>query len=96
MRIITINLNGIRSAAGKGFFSNSRMGSREIKELCRITKEGERLLEAAVERLGFSARAYTRVLKVARTIADLEGEADIAPHHISEAVQYRTLDRPIS
>lgn len=80
--------------AGARVFSNSRMTSRQTRKHCKLSKESMRLLETAVERLGLSARAYTRVLKVARTIADLEREADIAPRHISEAIQYRALDRP--
>jgi magnesium chelatase family protein len=80
---------------GKKIFFNSRMGSRQIKKYCEVDSEAKRLLEAAVERLGISARAYTRILKVARTIADLEGVSDIKAHHVSEAIQYRTLDRPI-
>lgn len=78
---------------GKRIFSNSRMTSRHIKKHCEIDNEGKNLLEAAVNNLGFSARAYTRILKVARTIADLESEEKIQPHHLSEAIQYRTLDR---
>ncbi len=78
---------------GKGFFSNARMGPREVKEFCAIGAEGEKLLETAVTRLGFSARAYDRSLKVARTIADLAGEERISPAHLSEAIQYRAMDR---
>ena len=69
------------------------MGTREVKKFCPVDNEGKELLEMAVTKLGFSARAYTRVLKVARTIADLEGEADICAAHISEAIQYRMLDK---
>lgn len=76
-------------------FSNSRLPSRLIKQYCAVTSESERLLETAVNRLGLSARAYTRILKVARTIADLDGSKDISPGHISEAIQYRTLDRQL-
>lgn len=76
-------------------FSNSRLPSRLIKQYCAVTSESERLLETAVNRLGLSARAYTRILKVARTIADLDGSNDISPGHISEAIQYRTLDRQL-
>lgn len=78
---------------GKKIYSNSQMTSRHIKRFCRVDEEGRRLVEMAIDRLGLSARAYTRILKVARTIADLEGEADIKPHHVSEAIQYRSLDR---
>lgn len=74
-------------------FSNSRLPSRLIKQYCEINGQSQKLLETAVERLGLSARAYTRILKVARTIADLEADENIMPHHLSEAIQYRTLDR---
>ncbi len=80
---------------GKPVFSNSRLPQRLIRKYCEIGPDSERLLEAAVDRLGLSARAYTRILKVGRTIADLEGEEKILPHHISEAIQYRTLDRQL-
>ncbi len=76
-------------------FSNSRLSSKLIKKYCGITADSSRLLETAVDRLGLSARAYTRILKVARTIADLEGQECIRAHHISEAIQYRTLDRQL-
>jgi len=76
-------------------FSNSRMSSRDIKTFCEVESDSKRLLETAVERLGLSARAYTRVLKVARTIADLDNEEHLKTAHISEAIQYRTLDRPV-
>lgn len=79
--------------AGRSIFANARMGPKEVKQFCRLPGEAEALLETAVTRLGFSARAYDRVLKVARTIADLEGSDGIATAHVSEAVQYRMLDR---
>jgi magnesium chelatase family protein len=69
------------------------MGPREVKNHCPISAESERLLETAVTKLGFSARAYDRALKVARTIADLAGEERISPAHLSEAIQYRAMDR---
>ncbi len=80
--------------AGRSVFSNARMGPRDIRKYCRTGPEAERLLETAVNKLGLSARACHRVLKVARTIADLEGSADISTVHVSEAVQYRMLERP--
>jgi len=64
-----------------------------LRKHCGITAEGEKLLENAITRLGLSARAHDRILKVARTIADLEATKNIAPKHLSEAIQYRTLDR---
>lgn len=81
--------------AKTGIYSNAQMPLRILKRYCQIDGECKRLLELAVERLGLSARAYIRVLKVARTIADLEGEERIRSHHISEAIQYRTLDRTV-
>jgi magnesium chelatase family protein len=79
--------------AGLGVHVNARMGPREVKRFCPLPSEAERILEAAVTRLGFSARAFVRVLKVARTVADLEGSDAIATPHVSEAIQYRMMDR---
>jgi magnesium chelatase family protein len=72
---------------------NAHMTSRQIRKFCEPDAGGHRLLEVVTEKLGFSARAYTRILKVARTIADLEGNASLREHHIAEAIQYRSLDR---
>jgi magnesium chelatase family protein len=69
------------------------MGTRDIKKYCPVDSEGQKLLEMAVTRLGLSARAYGRILKVAMTIADLAGEDDISTVHVSEAIQYRMMDR---
>ncbi len=77
----------------KGIYFNAHMGAKEIKEFCRIGEDSDRLLKAAIERFGFSARAYHRILKVSRTIADLEGSDSILPHHIAEAIEYRALDK---
>jgi magnesium chelatase family protein len=75
--------------------SNSLMGSREIASFCGLKAESVRLMEVAVERLGFSPRVYHRILKVSRTIADLEGSEQIETAHLAEALQYRVLDRSI-
>uniref|UniRef100_A0A7C4MQE3 ATP-binding protein n=1 Tax=Desulfatirhabdium butyrativorans TaxID=340467 RepID=A0A7C4MQE3_9BACT len=72
---------------------NAHMGSRLIRKHCKLSTEGIALMERAIDRLGLSARAFNRVLKIARTIADLEGKADIETDHVFEAIQYRTLDR---
>ena len=76
-----------------GVYSNGQMKTRHIKKHCGLGPEARSLLETAIERLALSARAYARILKVSRTIADMESSADILPHHLSEAIQYRTLDR---
>jgi magnesium chelatase family protein len=77
----------------KGLFCNADMESKEIKEYCQIDQAGAELLKTAMNRLGLSARAYDRILKVSRTIADLCGSSDIRTEHLSEAIQYRSLDR---
>jgi magnesium chelatase family protein len=69
------------------------MGSRLVAEFCALDARSERTLEQAMETLHFSARAHDRILKVARTLADLEGSRDIREVHLLEAIQYRTLDR---
>lgn len=78
---------------GASFYCNAQMGARELHAHCHVEPGGERLLELAINRLGLSARAYTRILKVARTIADLDDGGAIQAHHVSEAIQYRSLDR---
>ena len=77
---------------GRGY-ANARMPSKRIREHCKLDAAGERTLEAAVSRMGLSARAHDRILKVARTIADLAGGEQISVAHLAEAVQYRSLDR---
>jgi len=75
---------------------NACMSARQMRIACPLDEASRRLLEMAMDKLGLSARAYTRILKVARTIADLEGEENIGASHVSEAVQYRSLDRVMS
>jgi magnesium chelatase family protein len=82
-----------RYHADKKTYSNAQMMPKMIRKYCAITAEGEKLLETAITRLGLSARAHDRILKVARTIADLDTLENIEPRHLSEAIQYRTLDR---
>lgn len=79
--------------AGTGIGSNARIPAGKLRTYCPLSGEAQGLLRAAFERLGLSARGYDRVLKVARTIADLDGSGDILPAHVAEAVQYRSLDR---
>lgn len=79
----------------KGIFCNARMESRDIRTHCRIDADGDNLLKTAITRFGLSARAYDRILKVSRTIADLAGSQEIRAEYVSEAIQYRSLDRAI-
>ncbi len=78
-----------------GIHANARMSARDVRRYCRVDPAGEQLLENAINRLGLSARAYVRILKVGRTIADLAGAEAIQSAHIAEAIQYRSLDRPL-
>jgi magnesium chelatase family protein len=73
--------------------TNSRMGHRQIKKYCPLNPEAKQLLKMAIDELGFSARAYDKILKVARTVSDLAASETILPEHIAEAIQYRSLDR---
>ena len=82
-----------RFAQRPGIYANAHMAPRDIRTFCRVSDGAEALLRTAITRLGLSARAYHRILKIARTIADLDGAAELAPKHVSEAIQYRSLDR---
>lgn len=79
----------------KLIYCNADMGTKELRKFCKIDASSEELLKMAMTRLGLSARAYDRIIKVSRTIADLEGVNNILPQHISEAIQYRSLDREL-
>ena len=76
----------------RGFY-NAQLPTRHIRKLCMLDEAGERTLEMAVRKMGLSARAHDRILKVARTIADLDRAERVAAKHLAEAVQYRSLDR---
>jgi magnesium chelatase family protein len=77
----------------KGMYCNADMQSKEIQRYCKLDAAGEELLKMAINKLGLSARAYDWILKVGRTITDLRGSTDVRPEHVSEAIQYRSLDR---
>jgi len=80
---------------GKRIYCNAQMTPRYLKKYCQIGEDSKALLEQAIDKLGLSARAYTRILKIARTIADLESVEEITAQHIAEAIQYRSLDRTL-
>ena len=82
-----------RFAGSRKIYCNSQMGSREIEQHCRLDDAGHLLLEKGVRKLGLSARAYHRILKIARTIADMEGSVEISSGNVAEAIQYRRFDR---
>ncbi|MCK9211856.1 MAG: YifB family Mg chelatase-like AAA ATPase [Ignavibacteriaceae bacterium] len=84
-----------RFAGLKGIYNNADMGSKEVRQFCQLDTASAELLKMAMTKLGLSARAYDRILKVSRTIADLEKSENILPQHVSEAIQYRSLDREL-
>ena len=82
-----------RYADVESIHCNAQMTTKQLREICIIDDAGKKLLQTAMERLGLSARAYDRILKVSRTIADLESSGEIKNEHLAEAIQYRSLDR---
>ena len=94
-------VNGARSVQQERFrrhkiYCNAQMPSRLLRRFCQLDGDSQRLLEAAIDKLGLSARAYNRILKIARTIADLAGVETLTSSHIAEAIQYRSLDRTLA
>jgi magnesium chelatase family protein len=93
-RVITArDRQALRYEAHPGIYCNAQMSSKLLKEICIISPVGASLLKTAMEKLNLSARAYDRILKVSRTIADLAGSDNILPEHLAEAIHYRSLDR---
>ncbi|HVO72888.1 MAG TPA: YifB family Mg chelatase-like AAA ATPase, partial [Ignavibacteriaceae bacterium] len=95
-RVIAARRIQLKRFAGlKHIYNNGDMGPREVRQFCTLDSAGAELLKMAMTKLGLSARAYDRILKVSRTIADLDSAENILPQHISEAIQYRSLDREL-
>jgi len=92
-RVVAARETQARRFAALRIRTNAELSSREVRRLCALPPDADRLLAAAVSRLGLSARGHDRVLKVARTIADLAGADALATAHVAEAIQYRGLDR---
>jgi magnesium chelatase family protein len=86
-------LQAQRYQSSQGIYCNAQMSSKMLKEICTINTAGQNLLKVAMEKLNLSARAYDRILKVARTAADLSQSESIKVEHLAEAIQYRSLDR---
>lgn len=92
-RVLQAREHQRRRLARQGIFANAQMSAQHIRRYCRIDAECENMLESAMTRQGLSARAYHRILKVSRTVADLYNCAEIEPEHVAEAIGYRSLDR---
>ena len=94
-RVLAARDRQLRRYRDDGVYCNAQLGPKGTREHCRLDESCAVLLEQSIRSLGFSGRAYHRVLRVARTIADLDGAAAIDPNHLAEAIQHRTLDRPV-
>ncbi|MBI5102424.1 MAG: YifB family Mg chelatase-like AAA ATPase [Nitrospirae bacterium] len=94
-RVVNARDRQLARLRGDRIYCNGQMKTRHIKKYCRLKEDAQGLLETAMNKLGLSARAYARILKLSRTIADLDASEGIGSHHISEAIQYRTLDRGV-
>ena len=91
--IVAREIQAERYKDNAGIYCNAQISSKMLKEICVIDQVGHHLLKGAMEKLNLSARAYDRILKVSRTIADLSTSEDIKPEYLAEAIQYRSLDR---
>jgi len=94
-RVIAAREIQTRRFAGTPYHCNAQMGSKALRQFCQLSEECESLLRAAIDQFALSARAHDRIIKLARTIADLEGSEQIKVPHIAEAIQYRSLDRKL-
>ena len=92
-RILSARLTQCKRLESFGIYCNAQMTPRTLRRFCKLDSESERQMENAITRLGLSARAYDRILRVSRTMADLEQGDKILARHVAEAIQYRTLDR---
>jgi magnesium chelatase family protein len=92
-RVLAARQRQLERFAGRNIYANAQMTARDVRELCKVDDRGLSMLQSAIQKLGLSARAYHRVLRLARTIADLDGKPRIISAHIAEAIQYRMLDR---
>ena len=92
-RVLNARARQLKRFVNREVFANAQMTARDVREFCPVDSRGLALLRSAIQRFGLSARAYHRVLRLGRTIADLQESEKIAPAHIAEAIQYRTLDR---
>jgi len=94
-RVITARQAQLKRFSGRGIYTNGSMSSRDVRAYCELDGDAQALLKAAITQFSLSARAYDRILKVARTIADLDGSENVRVPHLAEAVQYRALDRKL-
>jgi len=95
-RVVAARARQAQRLAGTGRRTNAELSPSEVRRWCAPDAEGERLLELAMSKLALSARAVHRILRVARTIADLEGAAHLAARHVAEGIAYRSLDRLVA
>ena len=94
-RVTEARSRQLRRLVGRGVYCNAQLSPAQTRDLCQLDEAGEALLEAAIRRLHLSGRGYHRILRIARTIADLDATEALDPQHVAEAIQYRTLDRPV-